>query len=153
MTEEDEAVNWHARFGAEAFNASWELIDKSDRTGDENVDMLVAAAASRWHKGQIGRPDLVWMGEWQVSHVASLLGMTDLALSAARRSLEIAEREGWDGWRLGSAHEGMARACAAAGDRDGRERHIDHANAALAREPEEDERTVIAGQLATIPDV
>ena len=153
MSDDEEVTRWHARFGAEAFNGAWQLIDKSDRGEQESVDMLVAAAASLWHKKEIGRPELVWMGEWQLSHVASLLGLADLAVECARRSLSIAEEQGWDGWRLASAHEGLARACAAAGDAAGRSHHIEAANAALAREPEEDERSVIAGQLATIPEL
>jgi hypothetical protein len=47
----------------------------------------------------------------------------------------------------------MARACAVAGDAVGRARHVAAAQAALEREPEAEERQVIAEQLATIPEL
>ena len=47
--------------------------------------------------------------------------------------------------------EGMARACAAGGDAQGRARYVAACEAALAAEPDAEERAVIAGQLATVP--
>ena len=133
------------------FNAAWQLIDKAERTADEDTEMLLAAAASRWHWGQIGGPAEIATGDWQVGHVAALLGFADVALHFAKRNLTTAEAEGWDGWRLASAHEGMARAYAAGGEVLLRDQHASEAQAALDREPEPEERDVIAAQLATVP--
>ena len=71
----------------------------------------------------------------------------------AARNLAAAEAEGWSGWQLASAPEGMARACAAAADGEGPTRHVSACEAALATEPEDGGRGVIAGQLATVPEV
>jgi hypothetical protein len=46
----------------------------------------------------------------------------------------------------------MARACAAAGDADGRRRHAETARHLLEAEPDAESRDVIARQLASIPD-
>jgi hypothetical protein len=113
--------------------------------------MLLCAAASRWHWGRVGGAQEVAVADWQITHVASLLGLADLALLFAARSLRAAEREGWGGRRLASAHEGMSRACAPDDDAAGRERHVEAAHAALADEPDEEDRTLIAGQLASVP--
>jgi hypothetical protein len=147
----DEEV--HRRLGVELFNATWDLIDKPDRTVDDDVEMLLSAAASRLHWSRAGGPEEVATGDWQVAHAASLLGLGDVALLFARRNLAVAEALGWDGWRRASAHEGMARAAAAAGDRALRQTHVRLSEEALAREPEQEERDVIAAQLATVPDV
>jgi len=136
--------------GKALFNAAWDLIDQPSRTADEDVELLLRAAASRWHWGQAGGPEEVATGDWQVAHAASLLGLGDLALLFARRNLDAATAHGWTGWRLASAHEGMARACAVAGDRDARDRHVAEAERALAAEPDAESRDLIASQLATI---
>ena len=67
---------------------------------------------SRWHWAQVGGPEQIATGDWQVARVASLLGVTDLALVFAQRSLDTTTAEGWDGWRLASAYEGMSEPAA-----------------------------------------
>jgi hypothetical protein len=145
-------VDHEVRLAKELFNGTWDLIDKPDRSADEDVAMLLSAAASRWHWGRVGGAEQVATGDWQVAHVASLLGLGDLAELFATRNLDAAVAGEWDGWRLASAHEGMARALATRGDSDGRARHIAAAEEALGREPEEEERELIASQLATVPE-
>ena len=143
----------HRQIGVERFNATWDLIDRADRSADDDVELLLSAMTSRWHWGQVGGPEEISTGDWQVAHAASLLGLGDLALLFARRNLATAEAQGWSGWRLASAHEGMARAFAVAGDAGGRARHLDAARIALDAEPDAEERQVIADQLATVPEV
>ena len=138
---------------AHLFNRAWELIDKSGRSEDDDVEMFLSAAASCWHWRQVGTAEQVAVGEWQVAHVASLLGYGHLAMMFARRNLRAAQEAGWDGWRLASAHEGMARACAACGDGAGRLAHFASAEEALERETGPEERQVIADQLASVPAV
>lgn len=151
MTDEDRAA-WHRQVAVEQFNRTWDLIDNEDRSADDDAEMLLAAATSRWHWAKIGQPENVAAGDWQVAHVASLLGHAGLAKTFAARNLAIAEREGWTGWQLASAHEGMARACATAGDADGRERHVAAAERALSDEDDPDNAAVVRDQLATIPE-
>ena len=147
-----ERAEWHRRFAVETFNATWDLIDNQSRTPDDNLEMLLAALASRWHWGRIGGPEQIATGDWQVAHVASLLGFADLALTVASRHFAIAEEERWSGWRLASAYEGLARAAATAGDFEARRRYVAMAEAALDSEPDEEERIIIAEQLATVPE-
>jgi len=143
---------WQKETAVQLFNDTWALIDKPDRSADEAAEMLLAAAASRWHWGEVGGVEEVAGGDWQLAHVAALLGLPDLAAMFARRNLATAESEGWSGWRLASAHEGMARACAAAGDPAGRERHVAAAMDALEQEADPEDRQIVADQLATVPE-
>jgi hypothetical protein len=135
------------------FNQTWDLIDREERSDDDDLSMLLAATASRWCWSESGGPEELSTGDWQVAHVASLLGLGDLALFFARHNLHIAESEGWRGWRLASAHEGMARACAAAGDGSGRDDHLRRARQALDDEPDAEDREAIDAQLGTVPEV
>ena len=147
----DSEAQTHRRIAVALFNSTWDLIDKGERTEDEDAEMLVQAMASRWHWAQIGTVQERAMGDWQVAHVFSRLDYGDVARRFARRALAAAEREGWDGWRLASMHEGMARACAASGDATGRADHVAAAESALAREPDAEERETIAAQVASVP--
>ena len=86
-----------------------------------------------------------------MAHVACLLGLGEMAALFASGNLATAEAEGWEGWRLASAHEGMARACATRGDDEGRSHHVAAARSALEREPDPEDRAVVEEQLASLP--
>jgi hypothetical protein len=141
----------HQYFAIETFNGAWELIEKPDRTAADDALMLERAFASRWHWSFVGGPEQFATGDWQIAHVASLLGYGWMAQFYARRAFEICEREGWGDWQRASMLEGMARAAAAAGDAEEHARYYSLATDAVAAIAEDGEREVIASQLATVP--
>jgi hypothetical protein len=141
----------HQYFAIQTFNGAWELIEKPDRTEDDNAAMLERAFASRWHWGFVGGPLQIATGDWQIAHVASLLSYGWMAQFYAQRAFDICEREGWGDWQRASMLEGMARAAAAAGDTDAHARYYVLAEEAVAAIVEDEEREVIASQLATVP--
>lgn len=70
MTTDDDpeqALAGHRRLGGEAFSAAWTLIEREHRSPDDDLDLLLAAAASRWHKQYLGEPERIWLGDWQVA--------------------------------------------------------------------------------------
>jgi len=75
--------------------------------------MLSLAHASRYHWSIIGKPWNFTTGDWQISRVYAALNQPDLALSFAKKALEISQKHNLSE-RLISAYEGMARAHAAA---------------------------------------
>lgn len=147
----DGVTEAHKFFGPSLFNATWELIDKPDRSADDDAAMLEAAMGSLYHWTQVGEPEQVATGYWQVAHVASLLGFGLLAWAYANRSLAIAEAEGFTDWRKASVLEGVARAAAAYGDAAEHEKYYALAKDAIDAIESDDERAVIAGQFATVP--
>jgi hypothetical protein len=150
MDENDEKQA-HRYFAIETFNGAWELIEKAHRTPDDDAEMLQRVFTSRWHWGFVGAPEQFATGDWQIAHVASLLGYGWMAQFYARRAFAICENEGWSDWRRASMLEGMARAAAAAGDELEHAQYYELAEAAVASIAEEGERAVIASQLATVP--
>lgn len=146
----DDEAAWHRRIAVGQFNRAWDLIDLPDRSADQESEMLLAAVTSRWHWGEIGTAENLAAGEWQVAHVAALIGHGHLARRFAERNLAIAEQEGWTGWQLASANEAMARASAVLGDLDACDRYAEAAERALAAEPDPDNAAVVRGQLDTI---
>ena len=107
---------WHKKFAVDVFNLVWELMDKEDRTEEENARMLHAAHASRFHWGEIGTPLEHERGEWQVSRVYSILNHPQSAMYHAERCLEICKTQGIDDFDLAFGYEAVARAHAVAGD-------------------------------------
>lgn len=136
---------------AQTFNAAWNLIDQSERTSEEERQMLTLACASRALWEGIGGAEQKVTGDWQVAHVASLLGHASLALEFANAAYEEASTSDVPTWLLASTCEGLARAHATAGHVDETGIWIEHAQRLLASVDDPDDRAVVEGQLASIP--
>jgi hypothetical protein len=147
----DESTTWHKIFAASAFNQAWDLIDKPERSTEEDAAMLLASFASRHHWEAVGTDENRVVGDWQISHVASVLGYSELALRFARTALDRAVEQGFEGWRLASCHEGMARAHACSGDEPERDRHIRAARRLLDAVEDPEERGLVESQLESVP--
>ncbi len=142
----------HRELGSTLFNHTWELLETDPRTEDEDLELLLAAAASRWHWQHVGTVRHRATGDWQVARALSALGAGDLALRFAARALRSCELEGAGGWQLASAHEGVARAHQVRADLAARDVHVTAARAALAEEEDADDRAAIEAQLADLTD-
>ncbi len=153
QTEAGDQAEWRVAEAKSAFNGAWDLLDLDGRSPEQQRQMVLRAAASRYLWAEVGGSDLeskLLIGDWQVAHVLSWLGAGDLALLFATVAHERALANGWTDWRLASAEEGMARAYAVIGDRASRDRHAQACRSLLA-ELDEENRQVIEGQLSTVP--
>ena len=83
------------------------------RTSGEDRQMLLLAHASRYHWGLVGTARNHVVGDWQLSRIYAALGQPALALSFAKAALSICQENGLSDITP-SAHEGVARAYAAA---------------------------------------
>ncbi|MBN1248853.1 MAG: hypothetical protein JXC32_14425 [Anaerolineae bacterium] len=144
---------WHRTFAAKCFNLTWDLLDKAERTREEEDRMVHAAHASRYHWGEIGTPLEFERGEWQICRVYAVLGRAELALFHARRCLEICEANGIGDFDIAFAHEALARAYAVAGDREASTSHVAIATQAADQISGPDDRTYFLSELATVSDM
>lgn len=151
MPEQDEQAVWHRRFAAGLFNRTWELLDAPARTAAEDDELLAAAFASRYHWGPIGDAGNWAIGDGQIARAAAAIGLDEVAIRYATKALATAESEGWQDFRLASAHEVMARAYAAAGDGAARDRHLASARQALELLDDPEDRAVIGAQIDGVP--
>lgn len=107
----------HKYFSAENFNNAWDLINKSERTDEDNLAMLHSAIASLWHWSQ--REDVsakkLSVGYWQVSRACNLIQQPDLARTHGLRSLKYAAS--LDPFYKAYAYETLARAEMLSGNR------------------------------------
>lgn len=108
----------HYHFAVDYHGKTWELLDKPERTTDENQRMLDYAHASLAHWRTAGAAVRYQRGEWMLARVYAVLGQGDLALEHAHRCMEVhqqnkSEMEEFD---LPFAYEAIARAYAVSGN-------------------------------------
>ncbi len=113
-----EHADIHRTFAINLFNHVWDLMERSDRSACEDARMLNEAHASRYHWGEVGTEVQIGRGEWQISRANALLKQGAAALLHAQLYLESCSCAGMADWDLPFAHEALARAYAALGDRD-----------------------------------
>ncbi|MFQ5908230.1 MAG: hypothetical protein ACE5JE_05330 [Thermoplasmata archaeon] len=142
----------HRKFAVDLFNHTWDLLDKENRTEEEDDRMVHAAHASRLHWGEVGEPQNLAVGEWQIARVYSALHRAEPALHHARHSLEIVEANGLTGFYRASALEGVAKAYSVAGDADKSRDYIQQARGESEKITDREERDLLFSQLAEIPE-
>ena len=140
----------HRKIGADLFNYTWSLLDRKERSEEENDEMVHAAHASRYHWGHAGTALNVSVGEWQISRVYTTLGRAEPALYHARRCLEITRRHRLGRFYQAYAYEGMARASAVAGKPRARDRYLREARRLGAAIRDRDDRRMLLEDLDTI---
>ena len=143
----------HRQLGVDAFNHVWTLMEKPDRSREEDDEMLHEAHASTYHwlKAPECRPENRARGEWICSRVYAVLGRGEPAIHHARRCLELCEEHGIGDWDLAFAYEALARAHAVAGETEEAARHESLARDAAGQIEDEEDREHLEEALETIP--
>jgi len=149
----DEVRAWHRKFAVQAFNDTWTLIEKADKSPAEEDTLLHTAHASRYHWGVVGMPQHLAIGEWQVSHAYTLLKRTEPALYHAQRCLTVCLENGVGDFALAYAYEALCRAYTVIGDRAEADRFRAEALRASEAIAEEEDRIKLLLDLATIPSI
>jgi hypothetical protein len=106
------------RFFAIEYNGiTWNLLEKEDRTPDEDALMVHAAHSSCMHWLQAGTPTHHQRGEWLISRVYSVLGYADDALRHAKMTMTLTKEhpDMMQDFDWAYAYEAVARASALAG--------------------------------------
>ena len=116
MTEEKLITNKvHEELAKSLFNRTWDLLDKKDRTPEEDVNMIHSAHSSRHHWGVIGKPLNFERGEWQISRVYATLGRAEPALYHARLCLSICEENEIKDFDIAFAYEARSKILGSSG--------------------------------------
>jgi hypothetical protein len=138
------------KLAAKFFNETWRLIEKPDRTEDDDSHMIHLAHASRLHWQSAGGARQWSTGEWQISRVYSILKRAEPALYHARLCLRLAMELQLSPFQQGCAHEAMARALAITAD-SAAARHITEAKGFLEEIADPEDRDILEQDLASIP--
>jgi hypothetical protein len=117
----------HKYFAADCFNKAWDLIEKPDRTPEEDRLMVALNQASVFH--WLNRADCtsenLSVGFWQASRIQALLGRADEARRQAETSLSYSHS--LEPFYLGYAYEALARAEVMAGNLANGHEHLQSA--------------------------
>jgi len=142
----------HRRLGIDLFNRTWTLMEKTDRSVEDDDEMIHCAHASAYHWQQVGTRANRSRSEWQCSRVYAILGRPEPAIAHARRCLEIvdASPEDMEEFDLPAAYEALGRAYSVAGDLQEARRYVELGQAATARIADEDDRAIMEADFATI---
>jgi hypothetical protein len=150
MTEKETSGEEHKKIAVNLFNLTWSLLDKKDRTREEDYKMVHAAHASRYHWGEIGTPIEFERGEWQISRVYSVLGRSEPALYHARRCLEICEENNIGDFDIAFAYEALARAYAVGRNKEECEKNTKLASEAAEQIKKKEDKDYFLSELKTI---
>ena len=149
--EESTEEEGHRKFAVDAFNLVWSLLDKEERTEEEDDKMAHAAHASRFHWGEIGTPLEFERGEWQISRVYSVLNKPESALHHAMKCLSICKENDIGDFDIAFAYEAMARANVVAGEQAEAEKYIQLGKEAGEQIAEKGNKDYFFSELKTIP--
>lgn len=141
----------HKYFSAECFNRAWELIDKAERTAEEEEEMIRLSLASHWHWTQ--REDYAKTNEsvayWQTSRIYAMLGQADNARRYGKLCL-ASSGEKVPPFYLGYAYEALARAELVAGERGKMEEYLREARRVAETVPDVEARKMLEDDLDSI---
>lgn len=141
----------HRHFAADCFNRAWTLINRTDRSAEDDRLMVALNQASIYHWLQ--RPDCdaqkLSVGYWQAARIQALLGQPD----EARRHAEVCLHysRGLAPFYLAYAHEALARAEGLAGRLLVAAEHRQAATALAAQVDVAEERQWLLDDLDTLP--
>jgi tetratricopeptide (TPR) repeat protein len=136
-------------FAVDFHSKTWELLDKSERTQDEDERLVDYAHASLAHWRSAGTAVRHQRGEWMLARVYAVIGEPKLALKHAYRCAEIlqANSSEMNDFDFAFSYEAVARAYAADGDRLEAERFLQKALEAGERITEPEDREIFFTEL------
>ena len=119
----EEIKKWHRWFAVECNNDGWNLAEKTERTPDEDREMLSLAYAAALHWSKVGAPINTARADLLLAHAHASLGHSDLAVLYAKRALDFCESNSSEDWDVAFAHSEMAFAQSAAGNAQAHAKH------------------------------
>ena len=142
----------HKYFSAACFNKAWDLIDKADRTPEENEEMIRLSIASTWHWTQREdcAPTNLSVAYWQTSRIYALLGQADNAQRYGQLALGVLQGDDVPPFYRGYAYEALARAESVAGNKAKMEAFLVEARRAAAAVTDAEGKQMLLADLNTI---
>jgi hypothetical protein len=137
----------HTLLSTDCFNRAWQLIDKKDRTPEEDERMisLAHASLSHWRMRTDCTDRNLSIGYWQISHVYALLGQASDADRYGELCLQVSREE--PPFYLAYAHESLARAAMLNKQREHFDMHLTKAKSLAVHVSDAAERNALEHDL------
>lgn len=140
----------HKYFAADCFNKAWDLIEKPERTPEEERLMVALNQASLFH--WLNRDDCksenLSVGFWQASRIQALLGRADEARRQAETCLSYSHS--LEPFYIGYAYEALARAEFMAGNSVKGKEHFQSAQRQAASVENKNHQTMLMKDLDSL---
>ena len=143
----------HKYFGVELNGLVWRLLDKTDRSPEDEDNMITCAYASLYHWSMVGKPENLQRGEWLISHVYAILNMHSFAFHHASKCLDITEENQLQGFDRAFAFEAMARSSALIKDKERYEIYYQKALETAKTLENEEEKKIVMDTLEDIKEM
>jgi hypothetical protein len=142
----------HKHFSVACFNKAWELLDKPDRSAEEDEQMLRLSLTSHWHWTQRidCAPTNISVALWQTSRIYAVLGQAKNAKRYAEMCLAVSQGDDIPPFYLGYAYEAMARAELVASNRKQMQLYLAKAQRAADKVSDPEEKKWLLEDLATV---
>jgi hypothetical protein len=140
----------HRHFAVSLFNRVWDLLEKKDRSADDDVEMLNAAHGSLYHWLQVGEAKNFSIGEWQLSRVYATLRRPEAALYHGQRALEVSEKANLAPFYIAYAHEALARANVLTNNAPAIAKHLEAARTLAQAVEKAEDRSALLKDLESI---
>lgn len=140
----------HKFFSTENFNKTWDYIERSNRSPEDDMTMLHTAIASLWHwtQREDATPENLSVGYWQVSRVYNLIKQPNNARTYGLLSLHHAGDLG--AFLKGYAYETLARAEMGSGNRVAMYFYLEKAREMAEQIADEEDRQLLRKDLESI---
>lgn len=148
---EDTDVNaWQRYLAMESNNRAWQLA-VTERSTDQDREMLNAAHAAAWHWQQVGTELHHKRAVLLLAEVHALLGLGTTALAYAQEAHQYLLRVESPDWEVAYAHTVLAHAAAVIGAAALHECAYTEARAALDRVADAEDRRIVEQTFTLIP--
>lgn len=148
---QDTDVNaWQRYFAMEGNNRAWQLA-VTERTTDQDREMLNAAHAAAGHWQQVGTELHHKRAVLLLAEVHALLGFGPTALAYAQEAHEYLSAVESPDWEVAYAHTVLAHAAAVGGAASLDETAYREARAALDRVADAEDRRIVEQTFALVP--
>ena len=130
---------------AKQFNGkTWDLLDKQERTQEENDLLVDYAHVSLAHWRAAGTGLHLQRGAWMLARVYTVLGNAQMALHYAKRCLDLTKqhKDLLSDFDFAFAYECMARAQSLAGNQTEADKYIAQADKAGAAIEDDEDREI-----------
>jgi len=142
---------FHKKMAIQCNNGIWPTLDKEDPSDEELEEAMHMAHTARYHWSNVGTIVNVVRAEYMLARIYAHMKRSEPALFHANRGLELAKdaetKDEWKDWDLPFIYEALARAHAAAGNKNDCKAYKDLAQKATDSIAEDEDRKVCQGEI------
>lgn len=142
---------FHKKMAVQNNNSIWPTLDKENPTDADLEEAMHMAHAARYHWSKVGTVVNAVRAEYMLARIYAHMRRSEPALFHANRGFELAKdaknENEWKDWDMPFIYEALARAHAAAGNKDECKRYKDLAQKSTDAVEEKEDRQVCQGEL------